>query len=103
MGFFLIELGGSESCATNRGRAVEAACQLRSYPAGANPARPGAQNDRGRAGNPRSASVQEAHRALDTQVEGPAISDHQVITQPLLTLAVAGGQKVVDALRYQAP
>ena len=40
---------------------------------------------------------------LDGIVEGAVRSDHQVMIQPLLTLAVAGGQKVVDALRYQAP
>ena len=30
-------------------------------------------------------------------------TDHQSIIQPLVTLAVAGGQKVVEALRYQPP
>jgi len=35
-----------------------------------------------------------------SRIEGrPSAPDHHVITQPLVTLAVAGGQKVVDALR----
>ena len=40
--------------------------------------------------------------ASHTQRLRVSYGDHQSITQPLVTFAVAGGQKVVDALRYQA-
>jgi hypothetical protein len=46
-----------------------------------------------------AATPESASRA--EQAWTPASPDHQSMRQPLVTLAVAGGQKVVDALRNQ--